>query len=286
MALVCRPDSAAEAEEPLAHRSRLRAQLVQLDAATDQGLAPLRVAGEGGDDVVGGKRVREDPDPDAAVDQLLQLGDTTVERDEVGRFDQELGLQPVEALVQHCVHHAQARVVDRGGIVEHDVRGGPDEAADEGRQLRRQARRRPGRAGADSAPSRSPHAMRCTWSRRSASPYGRSTSAAIGTDHSPFQNRSKTLDRSRTTGPPRRCRDRESCARRVHLEVRVAHVAPADDCHRVVHHHQLVVHAVIDAIEVDQEAEQARPAMREGIEQADLDVRVRVERGDRPRRGP
>ena len=41
----------------------------------------------------------------------------------------------------------------------------------------------------------------------------------------------------------------------VHLEVGVAHVAPADDGQGVVHHHQLVVHAVIDAIEVGHEAE-------------------------------
>ena len=36
---------------------------------------------------------------------------------------------------------------------------------------------------------------------RSASVYGRSTSAAIGTDHGPFQKRSNTEERSRTTGP-------------------------------------------------------------------------------------
>ena len=56
-------------------------------------------------------------------------------------------------------------------------------------------------------------------------------------------------------------------------------VAPADDRQRVVHHHELVVHAMVDASEVHQEKE-VRPAVGEGIEQADLDVGVGVECGD------
>ena len=42
----------------------------------------------------------------------------------------------------------------------------------------------------------------------------------------------------------------------VHLEVGIAHVAPADDRQRVVHHHELVVHAMVDAVEVNQEPEE------------------------------
>jgi hypothetical protein len=37
---------------------------------------------------------------------------------------------------------------------------------------------------------------------------------------------------------------------------------------------------MVDAIEVDQEPEKVRPAVGERIEQADLDLGVRVERGD------
>ncbi len=65
---------------------------------------------------------------------------------------------------------------------------------------------------------------------------------------------------------------------RIHLEVVVAHVAPADDRQRVVQYYELVMHSMIDAIEVGEEAENLREAMRKGVEYADLDVRVRVER--------
>src|SRR4029453_19036780 len=41
-----------------------------------------------------------------------------------------------EPLEQQCAHHALAGVADRGGIVVHGVRGGPDEAANEGQELR------------------------------------------------------------------------------------------------------------------------------------------------------
>ena len=273
------PRPAAEAYQPLAHRSRFRSQLVELDAALDQTLARARVPGEGGKDVIGGKRIREDPHADATTDQLLDLGDATVEGDEIGRFDQELGLQLVEALEESLVHHAQARVVDRGRVVEHDPRGGPYEAADDGGQLRGQAldilvqgvriaALRDRLADASNLFAEIRVAVR---------PIDQ------GRDwHRPFSVPEPVEDLGQIPddGPGRGDVEIAKVALVVHLEVGVAHVAPADDGHRVVHHHQLVVHAVIDAIEVGHEAKQPGPAMREGVEQADLDVRVRVERRD------
>ena len=62
----------------------------------------------------------------------------------------------------------------------------------------------------------------------------------------------------------------------------VAEVATADDHDRVVHDEELVVRAMVDAIEVDDEVEQMRRAMGEGIEETDFDVGVPIQ-GDEDR---
>ena len=64
------------------------------------------------------------------------------------------------------------------------------------------------------------------------------------------------------------------------LEIVVADVAATDDRDRVVHDEELVVHAVIDAIEVGDEVQQMPRTMGEGIEETDFDVRVRIQGGD------
>ena len=66
----------------------------------------------------------------------------------------------------------------------------------------------------------------------------------------------------------------------IDFEIVVADVATADDRDRVVHHEELVVHAVVDAIEVGDEVQQMRRTMGEGIEETDFDVRVRIHGGD------
>ena len=69
-------------------RARFPAHLVDLHARPNQVFAADGISGEGGQDIVGGKRVGNDADPHAASDQFL--GDLNAARqgDEVGRFDQ------------------------------------------------------------------------------------------------------------------------------------------------------------------------------------------------------
>jgi hypothetical protein len=63
-------------------------------------------------------------------------------------------------------------------------------------------------------------------------------------------------------------------------KVVIADIAPANDCHRVVHEHGLVVHAVVDAIKIGNEIQAAKFAIGEGIEDSDLDVGMGIHGGD------
>jgi hypothetical protein len=64
-------------------------------------------------------------------------------------------------------------------------------------------------------------------------------------------------------------------------EILVAHVAPAHDGGLPVGRERLVVHAPVGAQGVRQVAQGLGPAQREGVEQAHLDARVAVQRGQR-----
>ena len=66
----------------------------------------------------------------------------------------------------------------------------------------------------------------------------------------------------------------------VHAVIDVADVATTDDRRCMVGHHQLVVHAAVDPAEVAQEVEPGPAAIGEWIEQTNLDIGVRIERGD------
>ncbi len=61
------------------------------------------------------------------------------------------------------------------------------------------------------------------------------------------------------------------------LEIVVADVATTNDHDRVVHDKELVVHAVVNAIEVGDEVQRMPRTMGEGIEETDFDVRVRIQ---------
>ena len=103
--------------------------------------------------------------------------------------------------------------------------------------------------------------------------------ALIGTDQWPFQKRWKRGD-----VPHRRAGGSNvqvaKVGSRVDLEVVVPDVAPADDGQGVVHHQGLIVHAVIEALEVPKEC--GNPALRagKGIDHPDLDVRVGIRGGE------
>src|SRR5438445_432511 len=56
--------------------------------------------------------------------------------------------------------------------------------------------------------------------------------------------------------------------------------APADDGSLIVGGERLVVHAPVEALEVREIAQEAPPSDLERVEQPNLDVRVRVERGE------
>ena len=64
-------------------------------------------------------------------------------------------------------------------------------------------------------------------------------------------------------------------------EILVGDVAAADHGDQVVGRERLVVHAPVQAPEVGQVAQDARPALHERVVQAHLDVRMRLENGDR-----
>ena len=66
----------------------------------------------------------------------------------------------------------------------------------------------------------------------------------------------------------------------MHVEVVIADVAAADDRDGIVHDEQLVVHAMVDAAEVGEKTQQLQGAIGKRIEEADFDVRVRVQRRD------
>src|SRR5204863_21693 len=72
---------------------------------------------------------------------------------------------------------------------------------------------------------------------------------------------------------------------RIHAEVRIGDVAATHDGDLVVGDEELVVHAVIQAAELQKEidapAEAQRVASADGVVELDLDVRVRVEHRDR-----
>jgi hypothetical protein len=61
----------------------------------------------------------------------------------------------------------------------------------------------------------------------------------------------------------------------------LAMFAAADDGHLVVGRERLVMHPPVEPREVGHVCERARVALREGVVQADLDVRMSVESGDR-----
>ena len=63
-------------------------------------------------------------------------------------------------------------------------------------------------------------------------------------------------------------------------KVFVANVAPADDAGAVVGGEGFVVHTAVDAGEVGKVAQRAPFADEKGVEQADLDIRMRVQRGE------
>ena len=70
------------------------------------------------------------------------------------------------------------------------------------------------------------------------------------------------------------------------LEVLVSDVATAEHRTLVVRDEGLVVHATIDAREVGQHAQATKHARRDRVEEADLDVRMRIESQQRRRRSP
>jgi hypothetical protein len=61
----------------------------------------------------------------------------------------------------------------------------------------------------------------------------------------------------------------------------IAHVAPSYYSEAVISNDHLIVHAVIDPIQIYEEIQHLIAAIRKGIEQADLDVGVRVHCGNR-----
>ena len=60
----------------------------------------------------------------------------------------------------------------------------------------------------------------------------------------------------------------------------VADIASAEKRNRVVGDHQLVVHAVVQAVEVTDQVEDPRGPAHEGVEQPDLDIRMGVQTGE------
>ncbi len=66
---------------------------------------------------------------------------------------------------------------------------------------------------------------------------------------------------------------------RVHAIIDVTDIAATDNCGRIVSDHQLVVHAAIDAAEIENEVENRPAPVSERIEQTDLDIGVSIEAG-------
>ena len=71
---------------------------------------------------------------------------------------------------------------------------------------------------------------------------------------------------------------------RIDLEILIADIAPADERDRIVDDHQLVVHPVVEPRVAEHEFEGAKKrrmaAIRERVEDPDLDLRMRVQRHD------
>jgi len=71
---------------------------------------------------------------------------------------------------------------------------------------------------------------------------------------------------------------------RIHLEVLIADIASADERHRVVDDQQFIVHSIVEPWGVEQELavppQPAMTAIRERIEDSDLDCRMAVQRDD------
>ena len=63
--------------------------------------------------------------------------------------------------------------------------------------------------------------------------------------------------------------------------VLVAYIAPADDRHLVVSGKRLVVHAVIHTREISKKVGCASTALHQRVVEAHLDIRMRIEGGDR-----
>jgi len=56
----------------------------------------------------------------------------------------------------------------------------------------------------------------------------------------------------------------------------VPDVAPADDGERIVHYHEFVVHPVVETVKVRHVAEDTRTAVSKRVEDADLDIWMRI----------
>ena len=65
---------------------------------------------------------------------------------------------------------------------------------------------------------------------------------------------------------------------RPHAEIDIRDVASADNSHGVVHDEQLVMHPVVDAAKVGQEAHDAPTPVPHRVKETDLDVGMCVER--------